>query len=372
MKITSIETWLVHRTESLFDAAREGGAPMDWDVLVLQLRSDTGAVGTASCLAARGGAVPEALIHETVAPILLGREATDREAIWHDLWNVNRHLVFFPLYLPGPIDVALWDMAAVDAGLPLYRYLGARRTRLPVYASGLFHSSTDEYVAEALRYQSRGIRAYKAHPPGPWQVDMEVHQAIRDAVGDDMVLMSDPVGEYTLDEAIRVGRHLERLDYRWLEEPFRDVEAYKYAELCRALDIPIAATETTPNAHWGVAQSISQRAADIVRADVSWKAGITGTMKIAHLAEAFGMNCEIHTTTMGLMDMANVHVSCAIGNCEWFEYFVPEQAFQLPAMNPLPVTDDGFISPPEAPGIGFEVDWDAVENGCVSHRVTSG
>ena len=67
------------------------------------------------------------------------------------------------------------------------------------------------------------------------------------------------MGDYTLDEAIRVGRQLEKLDYKWFEEPFRDFELYKYTELCRTLDIPIAATETTRGCHWGVAQVIAQR-----------------------------------------------------------------------------------------------------------------
>lgn len=119
---------------------------------------------------------------------------------------------------------------------------------------------------------------------------MKVHAAVREAVGDDFILMTDPVGDYTLDEAIRVGRQLEKLNYKWFEEPFRDFELYKYSELCRALDIPIAATETTRGCHWGVAQVIAQRAADIIRADVSWKDGITGALKIAHLSEAFGLN----------------------------------------------------------------------------------
>ena len=88
-----------------------------------------------------------------------------------------------------------------------------------------------------------------------------------------------------MGDAILVGRQLEHLGYKWFEEPFRDFELYKYTELCRALDIPIAATETTRGCHWGVAQVIAQRAADIVRADVSWKDGVTGTLKIAHMAE---------------------------------------------------------------------------------------
>ena len=167
-----------------------------------------------------------------------------------------------------------------------------------------------------------------------------------------------------------MGRHLESLDFLWLEEPFRDFELTKYKKLCDALDLPVAATETTRGAHWGVAQAIIHGGVDIVRADVSWKNGVTGTLKIAHLAEAFGLDCEIHTTTMGLMDLANVHVSCAIRNCEYFEYFVPEENFRFPLRRPLEIME-GRIAVPETPGIGGEIDWDGVDRMCVSHRVSS-
>ena len=73
------------------------------------------------------------------------RQPYDREKIWHELWNIDRHLTFFPVYLPGPVDVALWDICAKAAGLPLYQYIGAYRRSLPVYASGLFHEDPQEY-----------------------------------------------------------------------------------------------------------------------------------------------------------------------------------------------------------------------------------
>ena len=184
-----------------------------------------------------------------------------------------------------------------------------------------------------------------------------------------MILMSDPVAEYTLDEAIRVGRDLERLHYLWLEEPFRDFELYKYQRLCETLDIPIAATETTRGAHWGVAQVIAQKAADIVRADVSWKDGITGTLKICHMAEAFGLNCEIHTTTMNYMDLVNLHVSCAVRNCKYFEYFVPEEEFMFPMKDRLPIDRNGNIHVPEGPGVGADLDWELIENHCHQYKV---
>jgi L-alanine-DL-glutamate epimerase-like enolase superfamily enzyme len=237
-----------------------------------------------------------------------------------------------------------------------------------VYASSVFYDDPQVYINEALYYKSRGIRCYKVHPSGPYTFDMEIHQKLREAVGDDMDLMSDPVGEYTLDEAVIVGRHLEKLHYLWLEEPFRDFELYKYQQLCATLDIPIAATETTRGGHWGVAQSLAQRAADIVRADVSWKCGVTGTLKIAHTADSFGLNCEIHTTTMNYMDMVNLHVSCAVRNCKYFEYFVPEDNFRFPMKGDLPIRD-GHIYVPQTPGIGVELDWDIIEKNCVSHRV---
>ena len=369
MIIQKIETWWVRRDKCLFDDKRKGKSAMDWDVLVLKLSTDNGIEGIATALAARSGNVTEAYIHDNIAPVVLGRSPYEHEKIWHELWNIDRHLTFFPVYLPGPIDVALWDICAKAAGLPLYKYLGAYREQLPVYASGLFHTSEQEYIDEALYYQERGIKCYKVHPPGPVETDMRIHENLRKAVGDDFGLMSDPVAEYTLDEAIRVGRQLERLNYIWLEEPFRDFELYKYSQLCDALDIPIAATETTRGCHWGVAQVINQRAADIVRADVSWKCGITGTMKIAHLAEAFGMNCEIHTTTMNFMDIVNLHVSCAIRNCKWFEYFVPEEDFQFPMKGLLPIDGEGNITVPNAPGIGVELDWELIERNCVSYKV---
>lgn len=370
MKVTKIETWHCRRELSLFPETR-AGRNMPWDVVVLRLVTDAGVEGLASALAARSGRITEAYLHENIAPVVLGRHVEEREKIWQDLWTLDRHLTFFPVYLPGPVDVALWDAAAKAANQPLHRYLGSCRDGLPAYASGLFYDHDDDYVNEALAYKKAGIPGYKVHSPSPWRRDIEVHQAVREAVGDDFLLFCDPVGDYTLDQAIRVGRGLEDLGYEWFEEPFRDFELAKYTELCRALDIAVAATETTRGAHWGVAQAIAQRAADIVRADVSWKAGVTGTMKICHLAEAFGMNCEIHTTTMAFMDVANLHVSCAVKNCEYFELFVPEDAFQFPLKGRLPIDERGWAMAPNAPGLGVEIDWDEVDRLSVSHRVST-
>lgn len=371
MRIRQIEVWECSRKLDLFDRKRSGLCPMPWDTVVLKLTTDEGISGIATAMAARSAKITAAFIVDLIAPVILGRDVTEREAVYHELWNIDRHITFFPNFLPGPIDVAFYDIASKAAELPLFRYLGAYRTALPVYASSLWLESPDDYVNEAKAYAQSGISAYKAHSPGPWRVDMEVHQALRDAMGPDHVLMSDPVAEYPLEIAIRVGRHLEKLNYHWFEEPFRDFELAKYQKLCTALDIPIANTETTRGGSSGVAQAIHFNATDIVRADVSWKTGVTGTMKIAHLAEAHGLQCELHTTTMGPMDMANLHVSCAIRNCEYYEMFVPEDTFRFPMKDPWPIDQDGDIHVPEKPGLGVDLDWDAIENSTVQHHAVS-
>lgn len=155
---------------------------------------------------------------------------------------------------------------------------------------------------------------------------------------------ADLVGDYTLEQAIRVGRDLERLEYEWFEEPFRDFELAKDQSLCAT----VAATETTRGAHWGVAQAITQRAADIVRADVSGRRG-----------------------SPDAEDMANLHVSCAIRNCENFELFVPEEAFRFPMRGDLPVDRRGLVHVPQGPGLGVDLDWDAIDRLCISHKVTA-
>ena len=156
MVIQKFETWWVERDQCLFDEKRQGGAKMGWDVIALKLTTDTGIEGIATCMAARSGGVSENYLHDSIAPVVLGRDPHDREAIFHALWNVDRHEALLPIFLPGPVDVALWDICAKEAGLPLYKYIGAYRDHLPVYASGNFHGTVQEYVDEALYYKEKG------------------------------------------------------------------------------------------------------------------------------------------------------------------------------------------------------------------------
>jgi L-alanine-DL-glutamate epimerase-like enolase superfamily enzyme len=218
--------------------------------------------------------------------------------------------------------------------------------------------SEEDYLRDVEKCMSLGIKAYKLH----CRSDPGIFVSIREKVGRDFVLMADPVADWSVAEAYRFGKVLEDNDYYWLEEPFRDYNINSYITLKEKLSIPIAGTEALFGGPWAVAQYIAAKAVDIVRADVSWKAGITGTLKTAHLADAHGLHCEVHMTGMGPMDIANLHVSCAIKNCEYFEISASHPAFQFPMKGPLPLTSDGNIVAPIKPGLGIDIDWDTVDD----------
>ena len=120
-----------------------------------------------------------------------------------------------------------------------------------------------------------------------------------------------------------MGRELEKLNYYWFEEPLFDVDFTGLRKLSDKLDIPICGTEVLAGSHYSTAECIAKRVVDIVRTDVSWKGGVTPVMKTAHLAESFGVHCELHTTIYHPLEIVNLHCCAAIANCEFFEVLYP-------------------------------------------------
>lgn len=117
-----------------------------------------------------------------------------------------------------------------------------------------------------------------------------------------------------------------------------------------------------------MAQPIVQNAVDIVRVDVLWRRGITGTLEITCMADVFGLNCEMYTTIINYMDLVSLYVSCAICNCRCLEHFISEDSFRFPMKGDLPVKGGRIYAFKEL-GIGTELDWDLIKNNCVARRV---
>lgn len=340
---------------------RGAGGGQQREFLVYTLRTECGR--SASMFGFAGASAEgSARLAKSLEGFVAGRSVYDREALWHDFRVRNRMWGHLPIYIWGPIDCCLWLWAAEAAGLPLYRYIGAARDQVPVYASSMFLTGIDDYVQEARAIQDAGFAAYKLHPPGKsFGEDIEIHAAVREAVGSGYTLMSDPVALMTLPEALRYGRELERLGFAWFEEPMADENIPALRELTRQLDIPVVGTETIAGHPYSLADIVARHVVDVIRADVSWSGGVTGVLKSAHLAEAFGMNCEIHTAIFHPLEMVNLHLCAAIRNCSYLELLAPVADFSFGLVQDLPI-ERGVATLPDGPGLGVALDWDMIEN----------
>ena len=292
-------------------------------------------------------------------PILMGADPLDREYLYQKMWKQNRKVSLRSI---GAVDIALYDIAAKAAALPLYKFLGGYRDAIPAYASSAIMSDKTEYAEEAVKHKEDGWAAYKIHPPTIWRKDIGVCQAVREAVGKDFDLMLDSTWAYTYDNAIKVGRAIEDLDFYWYEDPLADDDLMGCIKLREKFSIPLMATEYSPGGFTNYVPWIINKATDYLRGDVAVKGGITALLKTAHLAEAFGMNYEIHHGGNSLNNWANLHVILAIKNTTYFEVLLPSEAQKYGVVDDLEPDSQGVVRAPEQAGLGAKIDFELIKS----------
>ncbi len=307
-----------------------------------------------------------------MAPFLLGRDPMQREAIFDDL---KRDFRQYDHMAHGLFDIALWDLAGKALGASVSTLLGGFRDRLPTYASTYHAQSTPhglheigDFVDFAVQCQAMGYPAFKVHGWHDGNVRREGDnlRAIRQAVGDDMALMIDPACQIrTFADALALGRVCDELDLRWYEDPSRDAgtSAFAAKRLREQIRTPLLMTEHVrgiePKADFVIAGGT-----DLLRADPEYDMGITGCMKIAHLAEALGLDVEIHAA-----GPAHRHCMAAIRNTSFYELALvgPGMPNALPEVwedysDQLDAIDaDGCVPVPAGPGLGVALDWDKID-----------
>jgi L-alanine-DL-glutamate epimerase-like enolase superfamily enzyme len=374
MKISDIKVVLHDRVSKDLDVfgITDGKLPMG----VLVVSTDEGIDGHAFLsFPGPGPAAIAKQIVEQLKPRLLGQDPLDIGRHWNMMQRVARWYVD-PIAVAS-IDIALWDIAGKAAGFPIHQLLGSCREKVPAYYSSGRHPSIEAYAEEATYWQSQGWTGYKLHPPTtPWRDpgitvrdDIAACKGVRDAVGDEMSLMLDSSWGYSFTEAVQVGKAIEELGYVWYEDPLPAEDIHGYARLQRSLSIPLMATEITKGGLYALPQWITTGATDFLRGDVVIKGGITGLVKIAHLAEAFNMNCEIHDGYNALGNVANLQVMMAITNCEWFEVITFSRSghhgldhLSYGLTEPIQIDAEGMVHVPAGPGLGIEIDWDLIES----------
>ena len=321
----------------------------------------------------------KAEVERIVKPLLVGEDPLSREKLWN--WMMKHR--GFSEALVGNIDGALWDLMGRMAGVSVAQLLGKVREKIKAYGSSAPNLGSPEvYAQHALECQRRGYQAYKIHAYIYWnphtsqptqgmpafpKEDIEVCRAVRDAVGDDMTLMLDPWGIYTLEESLYVGRELEKLNFYFFEHPMDERRTEPYRRLCQELDIAICGPELTAGSHYSRAEWVLQRASDIGRIDTNF-GGITACRKAVNMYEAFGIPCEMH---IGGFGNAQILAATTDETCEYFErgLLTPGQDYDVtpPALlAPCdPMDDQGFVHLPQTPGLGMEFNWDYINDNLI-------
>ncbi len=294
---------------------------------------------------------------ERLKPALIGEDPFRTTALWTAMW---RHHRFVSARAIGAIDVALWDLKGKALGQAIHRLIGTCRDAVPAYPSSACLETPEQYAEEARRFQSAGFTAYKIHPHGTPEKDIEICRAVRSAVGDRMTLMLDAMWAYGYEDALRVGRAIEDLGYFWYEDPLHETDIYSYVKLHSKLDIPLLATEYAPGGYYAMASWITEHATDMLRGDVAVTGGITPLLRLAHLADGFHMKCEIHHGGNSLNNAANLHVMLAIDNCDYYELFPANGANKYGLVADIKVDHQGLIHAPQEPGLGYDIDWELV------------
>lgn len=365
MRITSVES---RRYRVEFDPpfrAAWDPVPRDHQVATLVgVHTDEGLSGWAS-----GDALPDRAQLES---LLVGRDPSRTEII-RELGET----VDFHGSRPWIAEAAVWDLIGKAAGLPVWKLLGGRSERLFAYASTGELVNADEQARRCVALRDKGVRAVKLRfHHGDWREDVEVVDAVRDAVGRDVEIMVDAnqgwrmpgdlEPRWDVATAAQVARALEPLGIYWLEEPLRTDDLDGYATLRRLTSLRLAAGEMVRSAH-EARDLILRGGIDVLQCDVVLSLGIGGCRRVAALADLTGRAWSPHTWSNGYGLLINLHAALAFSTLPYIEVpfdppaWSPERRdWILPS--PITIAPDGTIAPPDGAGFGVTPDFDALEH----------
>lgn len=277
------------------------------------------------------------------------------------------------------VEIALWDIIGKACGQPLYKLWGGFRDRVPAYASFIEVRSPEQRAEDVLRRREEGYRAVKLRIHD-WERRDDVAQvtAVRQAVGEDFTILVDanqaqqpgtpqpsPGPIWTEHRALQTARELERLNVYWLEEPLDRYNLEGLTRLCASVDILIAGGENNRGLHefrW----LIERDCYDVIQPEALVSEGIGQLRKIAALAEMHHKLVAPHHGGGGVGLAAHLHLCAAIPNACYLEVFhdppcMTSEIFQWYLAEPLKIDPDGFVTVPQKPGLGVELDEEKIE-----------
>jgi L-alanine-DL-glutamate epimerase-like enolase superfamily enzyme len=353
LRITRVDTeaYRIPLPVPLSDATH--GTIPAFELLVLRLCCDEGVQGTGYAYTIRGSRAVKALIDDLLVDILLEADPFHTEELWERMWWAT-HFVGrggVSTLAMAACDIGLWDAKGQAMGLSLAELLGGSRKQVMAYAGGVdLQFPLQVLVDEVTRNVEEGFRAIKIKVgrSSP-QEDIERVRAVRQAVGDQIILMVDANMAWGVDQAIRMARAMEPYDITWLEEPTIPDDVSGHARIARATSIPIAAGENLYTKH-EFRRYLEAGAVAFPEPDVVRVGGVTEWMKIAALAQSYNLPVTSHG-----VDELHVHLLAAVPNASYLE----RHAFRIDEYLQEPFTlREGHVEVPHRPGHGVLFDWD--------------
>ncbi|RYC05939.1 mandelate racemase/muconate lactonizing enzyme family protein [Nocardioides zhouii] len=342
--------------ETVLSDSTHGSIP-HFELVTVRVTDSDGAEGVGYTYAVNSGARAfHSLIEHNLAPVVIGQDPDLSEKIWHDMW--------WAVHYSGrgghatsaisAVDIAIWDLRAKRAGLPLWRFFGGFDPQVPVYAGGIdLDFPVEQLLEQADRFQDEGFRAIKMKVGRPHlREDVERVRRMREHLGDDFPLMVDANMKWSADQAVRAARSLEEFNLLWIEEPTIPDDVAGHVRVVREGGTPVATGE---NMHTLYEFHTLMAAGGLTypEPDVTNCGGMTIFRKIGALAEAHNLPLTSH----GVHDLT-VHLLAAAPNRTYME----SHGFSLDAYLAHPmIVADGFTTAPERPGHGIELDWQALE-----------
>ena len=335
-------------------------------IVLVEIKTTDGITGYGECLARYGPRAYASFINEVLASRLLGQSAFDIRRMWQLMRSAlsGRAGGMLIEALAG-VDIALWDVVGKALGQPVHRLLGGvGRPMVDCYASSINWASLDKMEEQARQCLALGFKAIKVKLGLPVARAIESAARVRQVVGPEIKLGADANWAYTLDEAVVVGLALSELGYWFFEEPIVPEDIVGYAHLRRAVPVMLAAGESDYTVAQA-AQLLKGRLVGIIQPDVARAGGISETRDIATLAHAFNVGYAPHVGWSGAVcAAASLQLAAAMPAFTSFEcMFIANPLRDELTVAPVGAADsliDGQLAVPQGPGLGVEIDWDAV------------
>ena len=315
---------------------------------------------------ARSANIIAEIVNTTLKDLILPCSASDIIDIWAKIyeWQLRSHgLGAAAVMAMSGLDMALWDIKAKAAGMPLYRLLGGSKKKVKAYAGGVALGWQDPsaLIDEITPHIEAGYKALKLRVGDKPRLDIERVHAVRKAFGEDLVIMVDGNTGYDLDAVRAVIPAFEDAGVHWLEEPFSANDDQSYRSASGLTSIPLAAGENHYT-RYEFARLIDDRSVRILQPDLSKAGGVSEVLRIAALGSAWRMQICPHSSITALNQAASIHLLAAIDNAGYFEADVSRGNAFREKLGTLPyqIAKDGTVEPLDAPGIGIDVDEDFV------------